>query len=89
MKAVVDTYRIVQPYFLVTSTEAELWDEAYKFAQKFLDAISPLFQSQLLFVQSAFISKLDHLTDVKQLANLLLIENSSLASRYSDFIMLV
>ena len=28
MKAVINTYRVVQPYFLVTSTEVELLDEA-------------------------------------------------------------
>ena len=70
-KAVIDAYRVVQPYFLVTSTKVKLLDKADKCGQRFSAHVSPLFESQLLSVRSVFRSKLDHLTDVKQLARLL------------------
>ena len=57
MKAVIDAYRVVQPYFLITSTEAELRDEADKFAQRFSEDVSQLFRSQLLSGRNAFRSK--------------------------------
>ncbi|XP_042308882.1 zinc finger MYM-type protein 1-like isoform X2 [Sceloporus undulatus] len=84
MKEVIDAYRIVQPSFLASSTDEELRCEADKFSNRFSDDVTPLFKAQILSVRNAFKSKLTQFTDVKEVVNLLLIENSSLASAYPD-----
>ena len=74
MKALIDGYRVAQPYFLVTSTEVELRNEADKFGQRFSDDVSPPFKLQLLSIRSPFRPKLEHLTNVNQFIKLLLIK---------------
>lgn len=86
MKAVLDTYRVIQPFFLATSTDGELRDEAIKFAESFPNDVSPSFPSQISLVRSSFRSNLKKMRDgdVKQLANFLIIQHSSLVSTYPD-----
>lgn len=84
MKQVIDAYKIVHPSFLASCSDEELRCEADNFVSRFSDDVTPLFKAQILSVRNAFQSKLKDFKEVKEVANLLLIENSSLASTYPD-----
>lgn len=85
VKAVIAMYRIVQSYFLVRSTKAELLDKSNKSVQRFSDMYHHCL-SHSCYIRSAFRSELDHFKNVEQLANLCLIEISFLISSCPDII---
>jgi hypothetical protein len=84
MKNVLDNYKVIQPHFLARSTDTELREEAEKFAKVFSEDVSPLFPSQLMSVRTSFRHHIKNMDTVKQLADLLMIQHSSLTSSFSD-----
>ncbi|XP_051168609.1 zinc finger MYM-type protein 1-like [Leptopilina boulardi] len=84
MHLLLQTYKVVQPQFIVNASEQELTLEAEKFVQTIPEHISRSFPAQLLSIKSAFSSEIKRMKTVKQLADFLIIENSSLMSNFSD-----
>lgn len=84
MKAVLDTYQIIQPAFLATASEKEIHSKAVDFVEKFSQDVSPMFPSQICIIKSSFKDDLEKIKSVRELADLLMINHSSLSSSYPD-----
>lgn len=84
MKNVLDMYKILQPQYLINSSKSELEREADLFFKTFSNDVSPSFSSQLLSVRSTFSKEISSMKNAKELANFLIIQNSSLSSSYPD-----
>lgn len=84
MKSVINTYKVIQPYFLNSASDENLIKEAKEFAQKFPQDVSQTFPAQISSVRKAFLSKIKKMSNVKELVDFLFIENSTLVSTYPD-----
>ena len=84
MKAVLDTYQVIQPEFLVNASAKEVHEKAVDFVRRFPDDVSPTFPSQICSVKTSFKDKLEKMSSVKEFAELLIIDHSSLSPTYSD-----
>uniref|UniRef100_A0A6P7FT20 Uncharacterized protein LOC114333770 n=1 Tax=Diabrotica virgifera virgifera TaxID=50390 RepID=A0A6P7FT20_DIAVI len=84
MKSVLDTYKVTFPEFLSKASESEIHNCAVEFVKRFPNDISPSFPSQICSVKETFKTELKTMSTVKELADLLLIDHSSLSSTYPD-----
>ncbi|XP_077119085.1 zinc finger MYM-type protein 1-like [Ranitomeya variabilis] len=84
MNRVVQYFRILQPADLASSSDEELYEAALQLQKKYNQDLSPAFPAQLLSFRCALKNDIQKLTSVKDLAHLLLVENSLLSSNLPD-----
>lgn len=81
---VIKTFRVLQPKELTKLTDQELYTEAVKLADTYAEDISDKFPEQLLSLRSCLKTQIEKLNSVKQLADLLIIENVALSTSFQE-----
>lgn len=84
LKNVIQTFRVLQPKELTKITDQELHREAVIFADTYAEDIGDKFPEQLLCLRSCLKKQIEKLSSVKELANLLIIENAALSSSFQE-----
>lgn len=84
LNRVVQRFEIIQPAVLVSASDDDLFKAASNLQQKYEKDLSSTFAGQLLSFRSALKEDIQKLSSVKDLAHLLLVENSALSSNLPD-----
>ncbi|XP_073462545.1 zinc finger MYM-type protein 1-like [Aquarana catesbeiana] len=84
LNCVVQRFEIIQPAVLVSASDDDLFKAASNLQQKYEKDLSSTFAGQLLSFRSALKEDIQKLSSVKDLAHLLLVENSALSSNLPD-----
>uniref|UniRef100_H2ZWX0 DUF4371 domain-containing protein n=1 Tax=Latimeria chalumnae TaxID=7897 RepID=H2ZWX0_LATCH len=84
LQAVADKFSVIQPNMLISASDEDLFKEAEKLANHFIKDISPAFPGQLLSFRSCLKSEISKQSSVKDLANMLIVDNNALASSFSE-----
>uniref|UniRef100_H2ZY62 HAT C-terminal dimerisation domain-containing protein n=1 Tax=Latimeria chalumnae TaxID=7897 RepID=H2ZY62_LATCH len=84
LQAVADKFSVIQPNTLISASDEDLY-KAEKLANHFNKDISPVFPGQLLSFRSCLKSEISKQSSVKDLANILIVDNNALASSFSEF----
>uniref|UniRef100_H3A162 DUF4371 domain-containing protein n=1 Tax=Latimeria chalumnae TaxID=7897 RepID=H3A162_LATCH len=83
LQAVADKFSVIQPNMLISASDEDLYKEAEKLANHFNKDISLVFPGQLLSFSFCLKSEISKQSLVKDLANMLIVDNA-LASSFSD-----
>uniref|UniRef100_H3B0B3 DUF4371 domain-containing protein n=1 Tax=Latimeria chalumnae TaxID=7897 RepID=H3B0B3_LATCH len=84
LQTVADKFSIIQPNTLISASDEDLYKEAEKLANHFNKDISPVFPGQLPSFRSCLKSEISKQLSVKDLANMLIVDNNALASSFSE-----
>lgn len=80
----IKTFRVLQPKELTKMTDQGLYREAVKLADTYAEDIGEKFPEQLLSLRSCLKNQIEELSSVKQLADLLIIENAALSTSFQE-----
>jgi hypothetical protein len=84
LKKVVSSFDILQPKTLLSLSDSELEQKADEFVNLFRSDVSPSFVSEILSVRSALRKEIEKVNTIKDLANLLVVDNSALSSSFPE-----
>ena len=84
MHEIVSTFSVIFPTTLLTEDDNNIVKAAKLFQEKYPDDLSPKFPLQLLSIRTSMNSEIKNTTTIKQLADLLIIQYTSISSTYLD-----
>ena len=84
MHDVVNTFSVIFPATLLTEDDNNIMTAAKLLQEKYPDDLSPGFPLQLLSFRAAMNSEIKNTKTIKQLADLLLVQYTSISSTYTD-----
>ncbi|CAH0556719.1 unnamed protein product [Brassicogethes aeneus] len=84
LKDVIKTFRVLQPEELTKMTDQELFKEAVKLEDTYAEDIGDRFPEQLISLRSCLKKRIEKLSSVKQLADLLIVENAALSTSFQE-----
>lgn len=84
LKYVNTVFQAIQPQELIKLSDDQLYELAQRIVNKYNEDISDNFPTQLISMRSCLKSSITKLTTVKELVNLLIVENFALSACFPD-----